>query len=47
MEDGGGGKAEKLMVLSAIPDAFVSSEGFEAWREGCREFPYGGGSCGG
>lgn len=47
IEEGGGGKAEKLMVLSAIPEAFVSNDGFEAWRDGCREAPYGGGSNGG
>lgn len=30
-EEGGWGNAEKLMVLSAIPEAFVSREGLEAW----------------
>lgn len=35
MDDGGEGKAEKLIVLSAIPEALVSREGLDAWREGC------------
>ena len=37
MDDGGCGNAEKLMVLSASPEALVSRDGFEACREGCRE----------
>lgn len=38
MDEGGEGNAEKLIALSASPDAFVSSDGFGAWREGCREW---------
>ena len=46
IEEGGVGNAEKLIALSAMPDALVSREGRDTWRWGRCQEAEGSSPCG-